>query len=75
MTTVTVVILHDDRLCEHFAGAVEGTVSQAARRRLAKAYNASLDYEEGGRTLYFREVDLAPKAEALGELLNIQCDE
>lgn len=73
---ITIVTLYDDKLCEHYVGAVQGKISSEDRQRLAVRFDAN-DWVEGSepgedeRVLYFVEMETCEDMESLHDLKNI----
>jgi hypothetical protein len=68
---LTIIILYDDGLCEHYVGAWPGPIPSNVRKSLARQYRAVIDdepgsHEENARTISFREVRAGT-----GDLVNI----
>jgi peptide subunit release factor RF-3 len=70
---ITIVTLYDDDAVEYYVGAVQGSVGHEQRHEVASRLKAEYDVEEeeeGGRYVYFREVEIAKSAADLRELVN-----
>jgi hypothetical protein len=73
---ITVITLYVGDLCEHYVGAVEGSLDLRQRKIIAQDHNAVLSKDadvEEPRVVYFREVNV--DAARPTELLNISDDE
>jgi hypothetical protein len=75
---ITIVTLYDDRMVEHYVGAVKGTLTAAQRTRLAGSHESEVftkdlseDDLEDARVMYFREVDLHDSPLDLHSLKNM----
>jgi len=73
---ITIITLYVEESCEHYVGAVQGSLDLASRRSVAKGHNAVLAQDAGEdepRQIFFRETWL--DAAQPGSLLNMSDDD
>jgi hypothetical protein len=73
---ITVVTIYRDQSCEHYLGAVQGSLGEEQKQALAAAYgcqrvNTDAELLDGVDQIFFCELDVCETAAGLSQVMNI----